>query len=111
VRFRMNKLCSLKPQEQQRLTAIHQQNITLFNNLAQQHFLSKIAQKEFEKIQKRKKLKRLKYFMLKYKKKLAKMKKHQKCLSHDASELQRFGFFANSLNHQTHSSLMNYTYR
>jgi hypothetical protein len=103
----MNKLCSYKAKEQ----LIHQQNILLFNHIQQQNFLAKIAEKEFDKIQKRKKIKRFKYFMQKYKKKLAKMKKHQKHLRLEASELQRFGFFANSLENSTHSPVMNYTYR
>ncbi|HBB53553.1 MAG TPA: hypothetical protein DCZ80_06595 [Legionellales bacterium] len=103
----MNKLCSYKAKEQ----LIHQQNILLFNNIHQQNFLAKIAEKEFDKIQKRKKIKRLKYFMLKYKKKLAQIKKHQKHLRLEASELQKFGFFANSLDNSTHSPMLNYTYK
>jgi hypothetical protein len=94
----MNKLCSLKLKEQQRLQLFQQINIIIFNNIAQEQFLEKTAQKEFQKIQMRKKIKHLKYWMMKYKKKIARMKKYRKILQHETIELNKFSFFSPSAN-------------
>ena len=102
----MNKCYNLKIKEQQRIFLIQQQHIELFNQYLLQLLLEKCAQKEFEKIQMRKKIRRMTYLMLKYKKKLAKMKRSRRKIYQPFVCFSKIGFF---VEHSEHLLRMNYT--